>query len=735
MSQDQTRPGIYEQLPLIFRMRDAEQGRPVRALLEAIEAQAGELTADIDQLYDNWFIETCDDSLVGYFAELVGLDLGSAAQSSPDTRGFGADAVWRRRQVANAIADRRRKGSFSVLEDLAADATGWPARAVELARVVLGTQSISLPDVGRRTLLDTAEGDSLAVIGTPLSDAAPLADMRRLRSHRTPGSANPGSVAVWLWRLVAEPLQRAPAPPIGEDGRYAFDQLGRDTQLAVLPAKRSSGASPASDLDVPTPITRRALERRLEDYYGPARSLCVYRGREPVPRSQIVVADLTDDRARTPTGHVSIDPELGRIGFPARHAPEDGVYVSYGRLGVGAIGGGAYERRITGGPTVYRVGARTVGTYKTIGAALKAWREANNKQAAPSVAIEIIDDGIYEERFEIKLTAGERLELRAAQGRRPILVPLETSGNRPARFRVQGVIDEPDEQQPDAPDGAEPPAPPLPAPVLVVDGLWIASHPLEFDGRFGGVKLRHCTLVPPGRPTRGRSDRGRHGPSLVVRAMSCPISIVSSVVGRIRVESPEAGHDPLPLSIADTVLDASDPAGRAVLGTDERPAWVSLTLQRVTVLGGAHVHCVELVEESIVAAPIDCERCQQGVIRFSYIAPGSRTPQRTACQPDDGLATADMAAADAGASTRERARVVARELRRLAPRFDGTEFGDPAYARLCTDVAWELARGAHDEGELGAYHDLWEALRVRDLTTRLQEFAPAETDIDIRFAT
>ncbi len=89
---------------------------------------------DIGQLYDNWFIETCDDDLVPYFAELVGLSLGPALPGQADAPRSAADAIWRRAQVADAIADRRRKGSFSVLEQLAAEATGWPARAVELRR-------------------------------------------------------------------------------------------------------------------------------------------------------------------------------------------------------------------------------------------------------------------------------------------------------------------------------------------------------------------------------------------------------------------------------------------------------------------------------------------------------------------------------------------------------------------------------------------------------------------------
>ena len=157
-------------------------------------------------------------------------------------------------------------------------------------------------------------------MATPLSDAAPLTDVRRLSSHRTPGTIDPSGVAVWLWRLVAERVSRAPAAGAGEKNRYTFDQLGRDLALAVIPVS-DRAAPPSTELDVAGPITRQALRLRLEDYYGPGRSVCVYRGGKPVPRSEILVADLGRWHEHTPDGRVSIDPQLGRIAFPARHPP------------------------------------------------------------------------------------------------------------------------------------------------------------------------------------------------------------------------------------------------------------------------------------------------------------------------------------------------------------------------------------------------------------------------------
>jgi hypothetical protein len=729
---------LYELLPAIYRIRDVEQGYQLRSLLRSVAAQRLALTADIAHLYDNWFIETCDDDLVAHFAQLVGLELGPTLESGPDLSAVADDATWRRRQVADAIADRRRKGSFSVLEELAFDATGWPALAIELGVRLLGLQSIRMTDLGGHRLLGLGDADALDGLGSPVSLAATLPDVRRLSSHRTPGAASPTGLALWLWRLVADGVRHAPATSVSDTGQYTFDQLGRDVSLAVCSAPRAPGTPVATSLDAATGISRRALQTRLEDYYGPGRSICVYRGSELVPRGEILVADLGDWRTRTPRGFVSIDPELGRIALPGRFDHEEGVWVTYARLGMGAIGGGQYERPVPPAPAgtvVYRVGQRAAGVHRSIAAAVQAWlREGKHDRPAAAV-IEIVDDGVYEERFSIELEPGERLEIRAAQGRRPVLVATDAHINRPDHFRVTGVGEGDREAGDDREVAAGPARDSARLPVLVLDGIWIAGHALVLDGRLGGVKLRHCTLVPAGGLADVDARQDRRAASLVVRAMPCPVAIVSSVVGHIRVESPEAGFDPIPLTLSDSVLAAADPDDAALLGADGRRAWANLSLQRVTVLGGAAVHRVELVEDSILTGALDCERRQSGTVRFSYLPERSRTPRRTACQPDDVLGAIDAAIAhgDLPASERERRREL--ESTRVAPRFDSVSFGDPAYARLAASVAPELAGGAHDEGEMGAYHNLWPALRVADLHARLQEFVPAGTDFDIRFAT
>ena len=128
--------------------------------------------------------------------------------------------------------------------------------------------------------------------GTPFSTAAETADMRRISSHRTRGTHNLPSIGLVAWRLVADGVDHAPAVCVNDDNHFTFDVLGRDTQLCVLPTPRMPGPAdrPATSTS-PTPISRLALDRRLEDYYGEARSFCVYRGRSAVDR----------DRSSSPT--------------------------------------------------------------------------------------------------------------------------------------------------------------------------------------------------------------------------------------------------------------------------------------------------------------------------------------------------------------------------------------------------------------------------------------------------
>jgi hypothetical protein len=122
---------LYKLLPAVHRIRDADEGEPLRQLLALITEQVGILEEDLEQLYDNQFIETCAPWVLPYIGDLIGYK---------PLHPIGPDQLTPRAEVANTIGYRRRKGTASVLEQLARDVTAWNARAVRFIQLGSITQ-------------------------------------------------------------------------------------------------------------------------------------------------------------------------------------------------------------------------------------------------------------------------------------------------------------------------------------------------------------------------------------------------------------------------------------------------------------------------------------------------------------------------------------------------------------------------------------------------------------------
>src|SRR6185503_17401247 len=122
---------LYALLPAVHRIRDAEQGEPLRALIELLAQQFAALEENVEQLYDDQFIETCADWVAPYIGDLIGYR---------PLHGVAPKIASPRAEVANTIALRRRKGTALMLEELAQDVTGWPAHAVEFFEQLATTQ-------------------------------------------------------------------------------------------------------------------------------------------------------------------------------------------------------------------------------------------------------------------------------------------------------------------------------------------------------------------------------------------------------------------------------------------------------------------------------------------------------------------------------------------------------------------------------------------------------------------
>lgn len=721
---------LYELLPVVHRQRDVAQGHPLRDLLRVIAEQVNLVEDDIARMYDDWFIETCQGWVVPYIGDLVGYR--AAASAGPDDAGATPEsrlrhrAVVPRRDVANFIRDLRRRGTLALVEQLSNDSAGFPSRAVEFFNLLGRTQALNHPDeyrpdavvdARRGRIMDLRDAESLDLLDSPFDRSGHTIDVRNVTAARNHGRHNIPSAAAYVWRLRSYPVTHAPAYFVQRGGGYSaftFSALGNDAPLFTK-AQAEPDATIASEINVPAPIRRRALEPPQRDAYygrdeeGAAKSLVIWLGasEKPVDAKDIIAADLSGWRYHPPEGKVAVDPVLGRI---AVARDPQGVRVSYRYGFSGDVGAHESARTLTQprGASLYRVGANE--QWKTIGQALSAW--VNDPELPRDAVIEIADSGFYTEPIYIVLAEGHSLQIRAANRCRPVIYVLDyhpskgdslhVTMHEHARFTLDGVI--------------------------------VAGRPVRIDGTGEKpvdvrVAIRRSTLVPGWALDSNCKSVAPAEASLELVNVRGRVSIDRTILGSISVMNETVEADPVTITLRDSILDATSNAIEAVLGPAGSYAWATLSFIRCTVFGKVLAHAIELAESSIFGAVVLVVRRQRGCVRFCYVPPESRTPRRFHCQPD----LVERAVRDAAPNAPDE-RKLAEERRRVVPRFTGSRFGDPAYAQLTLCTPPEITAGADDQSEMGAFHHLFLPQRVANLRARIEQSTPAGMETGIIYA-
>ena len=775
---------LYELLPVIYRMRDAEQGEPLKALLQIISGQVNLVEDDIRQLYENWFIETCEDWVVPYIGELIGYEPVHEA-GEPSTGEIRQDQLRNkilipRREVANTIRYRRRKGSLALLELLSNDVAGWPARAVEFYKLLGWTQALNYQHPDRGKTVDLRNGSSLDLIDSPFDTVAHTVDIRRINSNKTIGFYNIPSVGVFVWRLKSYPVTMMPAYCQQAAGNhcFTFSVLGNDSPLYLNPEPETDPTHIADEFNLPVPIRRRLFEEQKTKLYGEGKSLQIWLSStrrnqtilELVQPERIIAADLSHWRYLPPKGFVAIDPVLGRIAFPSRKPPgKCDVLVSYHYGFSTELGGGEYDRPLSQFTQyiLYRVGADEAN--KTINAAIDQWRQEQagqtqgpEQQKLRNAVIEIMDNGLYEEDFDIALQIGESLQIRSAPGKRAVIGLSEKHRGRPESFSVQVAR------------GSS----------FILDGLLVVGRPVEISAiesqdeieqaeqqaaenasnvsgpKLADIIIRHTTLVPGWEINADSCPLESTMASLKLLVSHLCVKIEHSIIGSIEVDpafkalveideskldaaaekealqcrcrsiEKEVRLDPIRICISDSILDATDPELEAIGTPDCSVGYAILTILRSTVIGQVQVHAIELAENCIFEGLITVARRQLGCIRFCYVTPVSRTPRRYQCQPD--LVIKKVAEDMLDESDEDIMKAAQdREAKRVHPVFNSVRYGMPVYCQLAECCAEEIKRGADDESEMGVYHHLFQPQRMANLRVRLDDYIPARMDVGI----
>lgn len=698
---------LYNLLPAVYRLRDAEQGEPLRALLAAFAQEFAALEENVEQLYDDQFIETCADWVAPYIGDLIGyrpLHGVSPRISSP------------RAEVAHTIAFRRRKGTALMLEELAQDVTDWPSHAVEFFEQLATTQYMKHVRLHAPSTANTRDLRAMFQQGGAFNKVAHTAEMRRPEAGS--GKYNIPNVGIFLWRLLALRLSLLPLTPDAVDAtgrKFRVSPLGADLRLFRRAQTEDDISHLAEPINAPEPLGVRLMalavrdaqasvvpapDERLDDDYGVGESIVLFKPGNPptpVPVGKVRVCDLRDildgggnvigwnHEDAVPAGTIGIDPERGRV---LLGAAADGPLLATFHYGQArAIGGGEYERVLEGD---------NLATQRTVngGNALQPQLDA----IAGGGRLTIQDSRTYVQTPTFKVNAvvapnapGLSVVVTAANPARPLMA---AGGTVTLSIGARGR--------------------------LVIDGLVFSGGmlrlPATADDEPRELVLRDCTLVP-GRTLKPSGDGNTPGAvSLLIEHPFAKVTLERCIVGAVQAVADAE------VELHDCIVDAGPPENVAFAADNAGNPGAELTVTECTVVGKVHTKLMRLASNSIFfarlgpkpadtwAAPVVVERKQEGCMRFSFVPAGSITPRCFKCMPDDKHPD-------------------------VLPHFTSLRYGDPGYGQLrhATDKA--IREGASDSSEMGVLHALFQPQRETNLRIRLDEYLRFGLHAGIFYAT
>ena len=754
---------MYRRLPEFYRIRDEEQvpARPLEAYVGLFDEVHRALRDNIEALCDDLFIETCDDWVVPYIADLLG------------TSHLSGDAWTLRADVARTINHRRRKGTLGAIESLSHTLTGWAVHAVEMRERLVWNQHLNhqRPDEGgvpplmrSRFLGDARRGGTvnlrdpalLSLLGGAFDPFAHVVDVKPADGMR--GLFNLPNLAVFLWRLAAYTVTRTrpgriqaidltPVPA----GRARFAvrvELHPQAEPMVLfnTHRYNADAEPPllTTLDaVPGPMPRARLTSETPaGRPGEYVHVLPYPVGSVPPRADGVGLTLHVPAplfAATPwrfrganlcawenglwprlrSHEIAIDTERGRmvIGVMGANSAAEadplvaGLFVSATHGAVGPVGAEPIARAAI--PATWLELVPTVRVVDTLNAPAFTLQDAlaNLHTAAAPVIVEIRDSLTH--ALDLSLVAGSATEgglrclrlgqslwIRAADGERPVIRLV-----RPLAFRPHDVTG--------------PAAPALMDSLTVrLEGLYItraatfpATAALIERAALNQLHVQSCTLDPGGfvaldgvRAPIRQGLRLTNDYGFAAAAEETAFDQTPEILLQRSVSGPLAIDDGYRVDLADTVLDAGSGVGAAIPALALGAATGSPEAEWGPPLTFAGLTCFGRVRVfsasgrgAIFLHRLRVRDNQSGCIRHSWFS-------------DEG----DWLPPNHACLHASHARL----------RFTAETFGASAYAQLADDSDPRVLEQGPDNDEMGAFGFLSASHRRKNLAIRFREYMP-----------
>jgi hypothetical protein len=772
---------IWNLIPGVYRARDSDQfdvNGPLRELVDRIALQVAVVRRSIDRLWADQSIETSDDWVVPYIADLLDTKLVG-----------GLDARGQRLDVAKTIHYRRRKGTVAVLEEIARDITGWDAHVVEAFRRLSRTRHRLDPPVGpgpyaaamptpcpkpgvapgTPDVHELLEHEGLVglLTGTPAGGYADLrnvhgaaltdapfdeyfhtADVRK--GQGATGRYGIPKLLVFLWRLESflvdggTPVEMKACP-----GTFVFDPTGRNIPLFQLPIQPELDVdtwTSAPEWDVPGPLTQSLLDA-LDDPGTDPPEHAPYPALDDVPQ-------LFGATSGSPLEPVAIEtwPEAGQFG-PTEAFDRPTLRVTYQYGFPGAIGAGPYDRTRFADPPDRIDPEEQIHGGSGLDTALH--------DAAGAGTVTITDSLTYATVEDVPSVAS--LLVRSGPSQRPLvrLPPASawTFAGKP---------------------GAE----------LTLDGLFVSGGDLVLQGPFAHVRLTGCTADPGTLDDTGTAlaqsvdDRALAPVTIWIEGPGAiqQLTVDHCVLGPVRTRNGGAVET---VSISDSIVqgivpagsgltvfdpellqravNAANPLSQAVLArlADSSPGGIAASL--ATVIAGPSiwdetlfadvplpVAVQTLVDEGAAA---DTAALNLGLLRSAFpvalapaalaLADGTVGLDRVTVLGDAYVHRLDASnsilagftvAEDAqdgcvrfsavGPASRVASPYLSVSLAPGTALFTSTSFGDPAYGQLLDTVGAAITAGADTGSEMGAYSAGLAAVKEKGLLIKYAEYMP-----------